>query len=902
MSDEEEEFDRVLEEYEDEKRREEEEEEEQRQKEEEDARRADPPVFVTPERALKRYDAGSPQWYDNQYTVQRMRRQRSDEYKKRQLEYYHANSDKYNEQRKARRQEALQEMKTLGLPVTETKEGLLTMKVGRPCVPPEAMLVPLSMIKPIEMGSMVLLGDPDMLKNIRDYVDVPEKADTVFDLQGYLQIKQILISKSPLKWPMFTQGAWDELAVKTRMQYVGNARLSMSNEVVDYVKAYPELAKTLFYYNPNEDAWIDKLNKKQAKDSDDEEDEGVEQKVVPASGRERVGKDKTGNFTQNPLRIVQFMVEVNMDPWKVVLGTCETTQANNKASALASCCYAYLKFLYNEKKYDTELFRKVLYWSFIFARYTFVARKQTQDRHASQLTSEEKVKNTEKWDVWQERVMWYLSQYFIIGPGDKVEIRTKAKGYKPYFPLPGGMQHRMRVKKTTLDDGTKHTFEPELLPWWKPDYNDKRRLANTDGRPNLRELRDCAMLAVYAFLAPIRLDWATVVLMNRSDLDKYKEKKADAEKAKIVAGQVTKKRGPNNKNIVEVDDVKNPKEIVRAYFGKMKNIKAFAEKPVPKDMDKGVKESDHNPKHPTLVRNILLAFLKERVDKEFQSECLFPFSTEKGDELRVDDEGKTQCFENNSFGERLANLSHLLTGKNFTETLMRRSFISWFWRQKGNDALNEQHWKRLLPNIHQNSKSANLGYIKEYNEEIHKEVEKYRELHKIKAGGAVPPDVIEKIRNAQQLKVLEREGMLETAANFNPEEDKDDEKMRKKVQEELKDAIKEQAETKKEIQEEKKKIDEVIELRRQSSRLRGLAPEAKEPQAKPKPQVKPQVKPQAGKKPQVEEEEEEAPPPPPKKQPKKAPPIQKPKQPPVQEPQAPQRKSGRVRSEFFPKD
>lgn len=877
MSDDEEEFNRALEEYEEEKRKQEEEEEKQRQKDEEDAKRADPPAFVTPERALKRYDAGSPQWYDNQYTVQRMRRQRSDEYKKKQLEHYHANSDRFNEQRKARRQEALKEMKSLGLPVTETKEGLLTMRVGRPCVPPQAMMVPLSMIKPIEMGSMVLLGEPDMLKNIRDFIDVPGKADTVFDLQGYLQIKQILISKSPLKWPMFTQGAWDELAPKTRSQYVSNARLAMSNEVIDYAKTYPELAKTLFYYNPNEDEWIDRLNKKQAKDSDDEEEE-PEQKVVPASGRERVGKDKSGNFTQNPLRIVQFMVEVNMDPWKVVLGTCETTQANSKASALASCCYAYLRFLYNEKKYDTELFRKVLYWSFIFARYTFVARKQTQDRHASQLTSEEKVKNTEKWDVWQSRVMWYLSQYFIIGPGDRVEIRTKSKGYKPYFPLPNGMQHRMRVKKTTLDDGTKHTFDPELLPWWRPDYNDKRRLANTDDRPNLRELRDCAMLAVYAFLAPIRLDWATVVLMSRADLDKYKEKKADAEKAKIVAGQVTKKRGPQNKNIVEVDDVKNPKEIVRAYFGKMKNIKAFAEKPVPKDMDKGVKESEHNPKHPTLARNILLAFLKERVDRDFRSECLFPFSTEKGDDLRVDDEGKTQCFENNSFGERLANLSHLLTNKNFTETLMRRSFISWFWKQKGNDALNEQHWKRLLPNIHQNSKSANLGYIKEYNEEIQREVEKYRAENKIKAGGAVPPEVIERIRHAQQLKVLEREGMLETAANFNPEEDKDDEKMRKKVQEELKDAIKEQADTKKEIQEENKKLDEVIEMRRQSSRLRGLAPE--EPQ---------QVK--TKKKVQQEEEEKEEEQPPPMKQPP----------PKKQEPQAPQRKSGRVRGVYFPK-
>lgn len=59
-------------------------------------------------------------------------------------------------------------------------------------------------------------------------------------------------------------------------------------------------------------------------------------------------------------------------------------------------------------------------------------------------------------------------------------------------------------------------------------------------------------------------------------------------------------------------------------------------------------------------------------------------------------------------------MAHLLTGKNFTETLFRRSYITWFWKRAGNNPLKEEDWqRRLLPSVHQNSKSANLGYIKD---------------------------------------------------------------------------------------------------------------------------------------------------------------------------------------------
>jgi hypothetical protein len=96
-----------------------------------------------------------------------------------------------------------------------------------------------------------------------------------------------------------------------------------------------------------------------------------------------------------------------------------------------------------------------------------------------------------------------------------------------------------------------------------------------------------------------------------------------------------------------------------------------------------------------------------------------------------------------------------------------------------------------------------------------KKLDKYK---KTNGSNIIPPETINRIRLELQNRVLEREGMLETAKNFNPEEDKDDQVMRKKALEDLKDAIKEQAVAKKEIIEDKKKIQEVIQLR-QSNRL-----------------------------------------------------------------------------------
>jgi hypothetical protein len=137
---------------------------------------------------------------------------------------------------------------------------------------------------------------------------------------------------------------------------------------VDYAKEFPALADTYFYYDPKEDFWVRKLEDEELVEDVEavaelaEEEVGLEVEKaegageavikVPLSrkGKVAAAKKVSRPFTRNPLRVVQFMVEANVDPWKLVLGTCETTQANSKASGLASCCYAYLRHMYALKE------------------------------------------------------------------------------------------------------------------------------------------------------------------------------------------------------------------------------------------------------------------------------------------------------------------------------------------------------------------------------------------------------------------------------------------------------------------------------------------------------------------------------------------------------------------------
>ena len=307
------------------------------------------------------------------------------------------------------------------------------------------------------------------------------------------------------------------------------------------------------------------------------------------------------------------------------------------------------------------------------------------------------------------------------------------------------------------------------------------------------------MLALYAFLAPIRLDWATAEVMTSDEFAKYIENKDAAERVKQV-GDLKFKAGFAKKNILvvkygqeeeeeeeeEVAPAKSqPVKVIGAFFNKMKNIAAFKKTPVEKFLD----EEDKT--HPKLATNIILAFLKERARLKFNSQCLLPFSTYLSDKFAEDEADEQEkkggkCFTNPSFGERLADLAHLLTGKNFTETLFRRSYITWFWKQPGNDPLKEEVWAKLLPSVHQNSKSANLGYIKAYDAQVNA---KELEWKAANPGKAVPPAKVDEFR--RQI-VLEAAGMLEGAANFDPEVDKYDQDKNVEAVKDLEKSIREE--------------------------------------------------------------------------------------------------------------
>jgi len=339
------------------------------------------------------------------YTVHQQKRMTDEEFKEAQRANWEAKKAEYNKQRRERRQEALADMKKQGFPIVEDKDGVLHMDIrcGRKKMPALASAVPLSMIQPVSIDDTILLGDPEFLRHVKDAIPVPEVKDAGFDLQAFFGVKELRIVKNAPKWGMFYFKTWDELAPATRDSYVGSARLALKNDVVDYLGEHPALAQRYFYFDPEQDKWLieveertAKLNAKiealaglgadeldaareEVKKAADElkalEDKGAgEEDVIKVpEGRKRVGgaqKDKSGNFTRNPLRIVQFMVDANIDPWKLVLGWCETKLANSRASGLASCCFAYLRNMYSKKQHkNSVIFNKVLEWSFIFEKF-----------------------------------------------------------------------------------------------------------------------------------------------------------------------------------------------------------------------------------------------------------------------------------------------------------------------------------------------------------------------------------------------------------------------------------------------------------------------------------------------------------------------------------------------------
>lgn len=699
----------------------------------------------------------------NKMAYEAERRKRDPGWKQRMLDNWNAKKAIYNENRRKRREEAYEELRKAGYIV----------RPGRPKIPPGAVAIPKAAIEPVSIDELVLLGDPRAFDKVDYQIKVPDDYGRV---EAYLGVSVISADVSPLKWGVWRFAAWDELQKSTRSGYIGNARNALGGDVgyLDDPKNKVFYDKYLLY-DPVKDRYFTDLEKNLVEDIDKEE-----------VAVEAVSTKKKQPFTRNPIRVVEFMLAIeNFDPWYVVQQTCDQayTVANARASALASVCYAYCRKLFKDGNYKGDLFAKVLNWSFIFERYTRVAKRITGDKHAAQQTTKEKVENTEEWGAWRKKAMKYLERFFIINKNGTVTIRTRKEGWLPWWA-----EHPkvMRGRTVVLDnmDSEKKIVPKQLLPWWRPEYLESEKDRNS---PNLRELRDCVMLSCYSLLAPIRLDWSTVEIKTQKEFDAFKVEKEKSEQAKVqeegalvnplaeLSEDVKKKRRAAQKtfnvNILVVDDKANPTTASMAYFGKMKNIRSFRETPVPKFIRK---ESP-------LCENIILAFLRERNRLGYKSDCLLPFSTYMDIDLTAKPKGMDVCFNNSAFGERLADLSYDLTGKNFTETLMRRSYITWFWEQPGNSPLNEARWAELLPSVHQNSKSANLGYLKTFNEEYDAWVKAAKRTN----------DEIIAFRNDLERRALQREGQ-DVEAGQNPEIDNFDEQEIKYVKEVIQQGRKEE--------------------------------------------------------------------------------------------------------------
>ena len=196
-----------------------------------------------------------------------MKRAHDDEYKEKMRSNWDSKKKEYNKKRQEKRQDALKDLKAKGFPIYEDDKGVLHMDVrcGRKKLPAMIAAVPLAMIQPVGVQDIILLNDPDFLRNVADSIPVPERGEGIFDLQGYLGVKEIIIVKNAPKWGMFYHSTWDELAVSSRVSNVGNARRSMKNDVIDYVSLNKALAERYFYYNPDQDQWIRDLEEKAEK-------------------------------------------------------------------------------------------------------------------------------------------------------------------------------------------------------------------------------------------------------------------------------------------------------------------------------------------------------------------------------------------------------------------------------------------------------------------------------------------------------------------------------------------------------------------------------------------------------------------------------------------------------------
>jgi hypothetical protein len=173
------------------------------------------------------------------------------------------------------------------------------------------------------------------------------------------------------------------------------------------------------------------------------------------------------------------------------------------------------------------------------------------------------------------------------------------------------------------------------------------------------ELLEALAVAVYTFIPPIRLDWN------------------DIEIRMVVGTQKAYKgiKGEKGKNILYL----SPSWAV-VFWGEFKNAGAFGEE-VPLRQE---------------LPNELHRVLRQVYPK---------------DKLETEDYIWTP-FKKSNFGTWLAGLAKIITGKNFTNRLMRSSFIAWHHKNHRHQEFDIDKTRAVMRLLHQSSLEVHLAYNK----------------------------------------------------------------------------------------------------------------------------------------------------------------------------------------------
>lgn len=224
------------------------------------------------------------------------------------------------------------------------------------------------------------------------------------------------------------------------------------------------------------------------------------------------------------------------------------------------------------------------------------------------------------------------------------------------------------TKTSTLNHLKQQQSEVALrntVPWdeWQPKA--REYVLKYNGSKVFAELLNSVIIAVYSMIPPIRLDWCSVEIIKRAP------PKSD-ERNTIVFGDGGK---------------------IDVYWGQFKNKKSY---------------KDELPLHHSIenaeLRAVLLAY-----KKQLNSNWLFP----------VTNDNRSPHIPQAKFGYLLGSIAEEISGKRFTVTRMRSSFITNFHSKladsgKGADL---KTLEDIMKQLHQKNIAIHLGYNKQANEE-----------------------------------------------------------------------------------------------------------------------------------------------------------------------------------------